>query len=488
MGEGGMKRRRGGREGGRGGRSGGKRRGGAALVASWRRDVMTVKRLRLGRGGEEEEGEEEEERGRRERGREGRRREREELKEQLEEARGRLRELQERVWKAFGETQPPEEERRKRRGGGEEEEEEEEEGEDMAERIYEEEEEQEGGADELSLSLVPSPPLQGSRREERRGDGGERMERGGEGGGGLFLKSVLERAGLWMGCGLVRGEWEGEGGGGEGEEGGQKFAQALKLELGDAVTRVIDRVLRLYTHSHTHTLSPSPPSPPPDMHSLRGERGSEGGGGVWTGRREGGEKGERGETDHTLGSSHALHPPHPNQSRREQSEALPLVTRRLPPPSHSDRPHLLPTHTPASLASPHPATLTPSSPPGPKSPSSPTPTPPALPPLPLPLPLLHYTMQQLFGRSLPPLPPLQKDLLTSDPYLDFPSSSYPPLPLLAVPDRFVEVAEIALREFFTAILSGRDSDPCWKKSIYKIICKLDGPVPDSFKLPGCPMA
>ncbi|KAK6323012.1 hypothetical protein J4Q44_G00053510 [Coregonus suidteri] len=56
-----------------------------------------------------------------------------------------------------------------------------------------------------------------------------------------------------------------------------------------------------------------------------------------------------------------------------------------------------------------------------------------------------------------------------------------------VPDRFVEIAELALREFYTAIQTGRDSDPCWKKSIYKIICKLDSPVPDGFRLPGCPM-
>ncbi|KAJ8281871.1 hypothetical protein COCON_G00043900 [Conger conger] len=55
-----------------------------------------------------------------------------------------------------------------------------------------------------------------------------------------------------------------------------------------------------------------------------------------------------------------------------------------------------------------------------------------------------------------------------------------------VPDRFVEISELALREFFTAIQAGRDTDPCWKKSIYKIICKLDSPVPDCFRLPGCP--
>ncbi|KAJ8008485.1 hypothetical protein DPEC_G00105370 [Dallia pectoralis] len=38
-----------------------------------------------------------------------------------------------------------------------------------------------------------------------------------------------------------------------------------------------------------------------------------------------------------------------------------------------------------------------------------------------------------------------------------------------VPEKFMEVAELALREFYTAIQTGRDSDPCWKKSIYKII-------------------
>ncbi|KAJ3584913.1 hypothetical protein NHX12_013636 [Muraenolepis orangiensis] len=56
-----------------------------------------------------------------------------------------------------------------------------------------------------------------------------------------------------------------------------------------------------------------------------------------------------------------------------------------------------------------------------------------------------------------------------------------------VPEKFVEVAEVALREFYSAIHHGRDSDPCWKKGIYKIICKLDSPVPDPFRLPGCPV-
>ncbi|MBN3309436.1 PROX1 protein, partial [Amia calva] len=55
-----------------------------------------------------------------------------------------------------------------------------------------------------------------------------------------------------------------------------------------------------------------------------------------------------------------------------------------------------------------------------------------------------------------------------------------------IPARFLEVAEVTLREFFTAVQSGRDTDPSWKKSIYKVICKLDSEVPELFKTPGCP--
>ncbi|KAG7508345.1 prospero homeobox protein 1-like [Solea senegalensis] len=50
-----------------------------------------------------------------------------------------------------------------------------------------------------------------------------------------------------------------------------------------------------------------------------------------------------------------------------------------------------------------------------------------------------------------------------------------------VPDRFVEVAGITLREFYVAISMGKDHDPSWKKAIYKVICKLDGDVPTEFK-------
>lgn len=53
--------------------------------------------------------------------------------------------------------------------------------------------------------------------------------------------------------------------------------------------------------------------------------------------------------------------------------------------------------------------------------------------------------------------------------------------LLQVPDRFMEVSEITLREFYSAISAAKDSDPSWKKAIYKVICKLDSDVPEEFK-------
>lgn len=53
--------------------------------------------------------------------------------------------------------------------------------------------------------------------------------------------------------------------------------------------------------------------------------------------------------------------------------------------------------------------------------------------------------------------------------------------LLQVPDRFMEVSEITLHEFYSAISTAKDSDPSWKKAIYKVICKLDSDVPEEFK-------
>lgn len=54
-----------------------------------------------------------------------------------------------------------------------------------------------------------------------------------------------------------------------------------------------------------------------------------------------------------------------------------------------------------------------------------------------------------------------------------------------VPRRFLEVAQITLREFFNAILAGKDIDPSWKKAIYKVICKLDSEIPEVFKSKNC---
>ncbi|XP_071222895.1 prospero homeobox protein 1-like [Salvelinus alpinus] len=54
-----------------------------------------------------------------------------------------------------------------------------------------------------------------------------------------------------------------------------------------------------------------------------------------------------------------------------------------------------------------------------------------------------------------------------------------------VPERFLEVSQITLREFFNAIVAGKDVDPSWKKAIYKVICKLDSEMPEVFKSPNC---
>ncbi|XP_030897615.1 prospero homeobox protein 2 isoform X2 [Leptonychotes weddellii] len=50
-----------------------------------------------------------------------------------------------------------------------------------------------------------------------------------------------------------------------------------------------------------------------------------------------------------------------------------------------------------------------------------------------------------------------------------------------VPDCFLEIASLTLQEFFSAVSAGKDSDPSWKKPIYKIISKLDSDIPEIFK-------
>ncbi|XP_030069591.1 prospero homeobox protein 2 [Microcaecilia unicolor] len=55
-----------------------------------------------------------------------------------------------------------------------------------------------------------------------------------------------------------------------------------------------------------------------------------------------------------------------------------------------------------------------------------------------------------------------------------------------VPEQFLNTATVTLREFFSAVNTGKDLDPSWKKSIYKIICKLDSDIPEVFKSPTYP--
>jgi len=52
-----------------------------------------------------------------------------------------------------------------------------------------------------------------------------------------------------------------------------------------------------------------------------------------------------------------------------------------------------------------------------------------------------------------------------------------------VPAPFVFVVSETLREFFKAIQAGKDSEPSWKKAIYKIIARLDEQVPEYFRTP-----
>ncbi|VDP06641.1 unnamed protein product [Soboliphyme baturini] len=52
---------------------------------------------------------------------------------------------------------------------------------------------------------------------------------------------------------------------------------------------------------------------------------------------------------------------------------------------------------------------------------------------------------------------------------------------LQVPANFRRVVQATLREFFVSVQAGRDVEPSWKKSIYKVIARMDDPIPDYFK-------
>ncbi|KAM4714855.1 prospero homeobox 3 [Anableps anableps] len=643
------------------------------LMAEWSQDVMKVKRMKLECRQKDKELENGGKR------REGRRREREELKEQLEEARERLQALQEKVWRAFGEKAEKEEKKMKCLNGnrcdGEGDEGMAEDEEEVTGEMYDEEDIDTAEMEKESFSLLSVSHFDNfhKRKEQMQKDRERRIERGREG----DMEGIVEGSRLWLECGgLTRGDWDG-GIEDEDEEGGQKFAQALKLELGSAVARVIDRVLRLYTEMMDHSSPPAAISFHPSDQGHDGGKEREGWMGLLTrGRVEEPikekEDGDREQQLKKLKNGSCL-PPGPLRCSEQSDLPMPLAVHRSPdtrktfpllgPPLsaniNSSHPNL-PLHHP-SLTRPTPLAHTPLLPPAsqPKETSSSTsfhpsssssstssssfpapPPPPPPPPPPLPLPLLHYSMQQLFSRSLhhpqlPHLAPSRKDYLTSDPFLEFSShASFPPLPFLGhldpsltrhgvrerergvrgdgsirgmdggelyltaggtqeglspchlkkaklmffytrypssntlktyfpdvkfnrcvtsqmikwfsnfreffyiqmerfarqavrdaltrdgaarlgresqlrvsrdtelyrilnmhynksnvyqVPERFIEVSEVALREFYSAIWTGRDSDPCWKKGIYKIICKLDSPLPDAFRMPGCPV-
>ncbi|KAF1380517.1 hypothetical protein PFLUV_G00164610 [Perca fluviatilis] len=447
-----------------------KRHSDATLVAEWSQDILKVKRMKLEsrpRDGEAEEGGR-----RREGGREGKRKEREELKEQLEEARERLQALQEKVWRAFGENHMAEEEEKTRRcrnrgGDGGERDAGMMEEEDVTEGMYDEEDIDGGEMEKETFSLLSVSPFDNfhKQREERQKDRGERGS-----GGGLHLEGVMEGAGLWLDCGgLVRGDWHG-GIEDEGEEGGQKFAQALKLELGSAVARVIDRVLRLYTEMTDVTSS----SPPAAISFLPADAGNDEGRekGAWMGLLTRGTDEEK-----IRGYVYLLNWPH-------------VYTQEGLSPCHLKKAKLMFFYA--------------------RYPSSNT--------LKTYFPDVKfnrcvtsqmikwfsnfreffYIQMERFARQA------VREALTRDgaPRLGRENQMrvgrdtelyrilnmhYNKSNVYQVPERFIEVSEVALREFYSAIWTGRDSDPCWKKGIYKIICKLDSPVPDAFRLPGCPV-
>lgn len=52
-----------------------------------------------------------------------------------------------------------------------------------------------------------------------------------------------------------------------------------------------------------------------------------------------------------------------------------------------------------------------------------------------------------------------------------------------VPDNFRIVVQATLREFYKSIVACKDSEPSWKKAIYKVIARMDDNLPEYFKSP-----
>jgi len=55
--------------------------------------------------------------------------------------------------------------------------------------------------------------------------------------------------------------------------------------------------------------------------------------------------------------------------------------------------------------------------------------------------------------------------------------------VIAPPERLRLVIEETLKEFYVALKLNKDSEPSWKKVIYKVIQQLDEPIPEEFKYP-----
>uniref|UniRef100_A0A3B5L9L7 Prospero domain-containing protein n=1 Tax=Xiphophorus couchianus TaxID=32473 RepID=A0A3B5L9L7_9TELE len=505
------------------------------LMAEWSQDVMKVKRMKLECRQKDKQLEDGGKR------REGRRREREELKEQLEEARERLQALQEKVWRAFGEKDE----------------------EDVTGEMFDEEDIDGAEFEKESFSLLSVSHFDNfhKRKDELQKDRERQIERGREG----DMEGVMEGSRLWLECGgLTRGDWDG-GAEDEHEEGGQKFAQALKLELGSAVARVIDRVLRLYTEMMDHSSPPAAISFHPSDQASPDTR----------------------KTFPLLGPplSTNINSSHPNLPLHHPSltRPTPLPHPPLMPPQlfsrslhHPQLPHLAPSRKDYLNSDPFLEFSSHAS----------------FPPLPFLGHLdpsltrhgvrerergvrgdgsirggggmdggeLYLTCHVYTQEGLSPCHLKKAKLMFF--YTRYPSSNtlktyfpdvkfnrcvtsqmikwfsnfreffyiqmerfarqavrdaltrdgaarmgrenqlrvgrdtelyrilnmhYNKSNVYQVPERFIEVSEVALREFYSAIWTGRDSDPCWKKGIYKIICKLDSPLPDAFRMPGCPV-
>ncbi|KAL8566824.1 hypothetical protein ACOMHN_052222 [Nucella lapillus] len=54
---------------------------------------------------------------------------------------------------------------------------------------------------------------------------------------------------------------------------------------------------------------------------------------------------------------------------------------------------------------------------------------------------------------------------------------------IEAPESFRLVVEGTLREFFRAIFGKKDVESSWKKAIYKVIARMDEPMPEFFKSP-----